>query len=287
MALENKKLRIASLGSSFAAGPGIPPQIEPLSAARSGQNYPHLLAKELDADLTDLSVSGATLLNITVDPQSPPFSNDTFPPQILSVPEDADIITVTAGGNDIGYIGNMIQDASSANMLGSVATAIVRGVKSITSMFNQPQPTVQTTIPLSPEELSERLGDTLDKIHARAPKARIYLVEYLAVLGPSTKPRIDIPFNQERIDHHSQVAYTLQNAYAVAATTRSDWCERVPIHELSLKHALGAEEPWVGGFDLYSIVRGGPVLHPNLDGMKAVAGILLETIRKDTLGQAE
>ncbi|KAJ5656004.1 hypothetical protein N7507_007954 [Penicillium longicatenatum] len=285
MASANKKLRIASLGSSFAAGPGIPPQIEPLSAARSGQNYPHLLAKELDADLTDLSVSGATLLNITVDPQSPPFSNDTFPPQILSVPEDADIITVTAGGNDIGYIGNMIQDAGSATMLGSAVMALVQGVKSITSIFSQP--TVQTTTPLSPEELSERLGDTLDKIHARAPKARIYLVEYLAVLGPSTKPRIDIPFNQERIDYHSQVASTLQNAYAVAAATRSDWCERIPIHELSLKHALGSEEPWVGGFDVSSIIRKGPVLHPNLDGMKAVAGILFETIRKDTPGQAE
>lgn len=285
MAPENKKLRIASLGSSFAAGPGIPPQIEPLSAARSGQNYPHLLAKELDADLTDLSVSGATLLNITVDPQTALSGNDIFPPQILAVPEDADIITVTAGGNDIGYIGNMIQDAASATMLGSAAIALVQGVKSITSIFSRP--TVQTTTPLSPEELAERLGDTLDQIHARAPKARIYLVEYVAVLGPSTKPRIDIPFNQERIDYHSQVASTLQNSFAVATATRSDWCERVPIHELSLKHALGSDEPWVGGFDLYSVVQKGPVLHPNLDGMKAVAGILFETIRKGTPGQAQ
>lgn len=285
MTSKDKKLRIASLGSSFAAGPGIPPQIEPLSAARSGQNYPHLLAKELDADLTDLSVSGATLLNITVDPQTAPFGNDIFPPQIQSVPEDADIITVTAGGNDIGYIGNMMQDAASATMLGSIAVTVIRGVKSIASMFSQS--TVQTTTTLSPEELAERLGDTLDKIHARAPKARIYMVEYVAVLGPSTKPRIDIPFDQERIDHHSQVASTLQNAFAVATATRSDWCERVPIHELSLKHALGSDEPWVGGFDLTSVMQKGPVLHPNLDGMKAVAGILLETIRKGTPGQAD
>lgn len=284
MTSKDKKLRIASLGSSFAAGPGIPPQIEPLSAARSGQNYPHLLAKELDADLTDLSVSGATLLNITVDPQTAPFGNDIFPPQVQSVPEDADIITVTAGGNDIGYIGNMMQDAASATMLGSIAVTVIRGVKSIASMFSQS--TVQTTTSLSPEELAERLGDTLDKIHAKAPKARIYMVEYVAVLGPSTKPRIDIPFDQERIDHHSQVASTLQNAFVVATATRSDWCERVPIHELSLKHALGSDEPWVGGFDLTSVMQKGPVLHPNLDGMKAVAGILLETIRKGTPGQA-
>ncbi|KAJ6006231.1 hypothetical protein N7451_004175 [Penicillium sp. IBT 35674x] len=261
MTSKDKKLRIASLGSSFAA------------------------AKELDADLTDLSVSGATLLNITVDPQTAPFGNDIFPPQIQSVPEDADIITVTAGGNDIGYIGNMMQDAASATLLGSVAITVIRGVKYIASFFSQSRVQAATTI--SPEELVERLGDTLDKIHARAPNARIYLVEYVAVLGPSTKPRIDIPFDQERIDYHSQVASKLQNASAVAAATRSDWCERVPIHELSLKHALGSDEPWVGGFNLSSVMQKGPVLHPNLDGMKAVAGILLETIRKGTPGQAE
>ncbi|KAJ6137826.1 hypothetical protein N7471_004312 [Penicillium samsonianum] len=126
-----KKLKIASLGSSFAAGPDIPPQIEPRAALRSGQNYPHLLAQHLNADLTDLSVSGATLLNITVDPQSTPF-NVTFPPQISNLPEDANIITVTAGGNDINYIGGMIADACDAELQSSVA--------------------------LSPSELAERLG---------------------------------------------------------------------------------------------------------------------------------
>jgi hypothetical protein len=76
--MDQKKLRIASLGSSFAAGPEIPPQIEPLAAMRSGQNYPHLLAQRLNAELTDLSVSGATLLNITVEPQSAPLSEQVF-----------------------------------------------------------------------------------------------------------------------------------------------------------------------------------------------------------------
>ncbi|KAJ5777355.1 hypothetical protein N7520_000601 [Penicillium odoratum] len=284
MASEDKKILIVSLGSSFAAGPGISPQIEPFSAKRSGQNYPHLLAKELDADLTDLSVSGATLLNITREPQTPAFSNDTFPPQISSVPEDADIITVTAGGNDIGYIGNMIQDAESATTLGWAASTLVQGVRSFKSIFSQPS--TQINGPLSPEELPERLGDTLDKLHERAPRARIYLVEYLAVLGPCTKPHVDITFDQETIDHHSQVANALQQAYAVAVATRSDWCERVPIHECSLEHALGSQEPWVNGFS-HSLIREGAVLHPNLNGMKAVAGILLKTIRKGTLKQAE
>ncbi|KAJ5208309.1 hypothetical protein N7449_002688 [Penicillium cf. viridicatum] len=248
-----KKLKIASLGSSFAAGPDIPPQIEPHAALRSGQNYPHLLAQHLNADLTDLSVSGATLLNITVDPQSTAF-NTTFPPQISGLPEDANIITVTAGGNDINYIGGMIADACDAEL--------------------------QSSVSLSPAELAERLGGVLDQIHKRAPGARIFLVEYLAVLGPGTQPSRNIPLTQERIQHYRGVASVLQHAYSVAAEGRADWCETVPIHQLSQEHALGSEKPWVGGFEL------GPLLHPNLDGMKAVADILVETIGKSTLPKA-
>jgi lysophospholipase L1-like esterase len=248
--MDQKKLRIASLGSSFAAGPDIPPQIKPLAAMRSGQNYPHLLAQRLNAELTDLSVSGATLLNITVEPQSASFSEDVFPPQISNLPRDADIITVTAGGNDINYIGGMISDACGATM--------------------------QLPDPLTLDELAQRLGGVLDELHKQAPNARIYLVEYLAILGPDTRPDQDIPFDQERITYHSGVASLLQHAYLAAAESRCDWCERVPIHELSQGHALGSKEPWVGGFD------GGPLLHPNLDGMKAVADVLFDRIRKDS-----
>ncbi|KAJ5294718.1 hypothetical protein PENANT_c014G07637 [Penicillium antarcticum] len=248
--MDQKKLRIASLGSSFAAGPDIPPQIKPLAAMRSGQNYPHLLAQLLNAELTDLSVSGATLLNIIVEPQSAPLFEHVFPPQISDLPGDADIITVTAGGNDINYIGGMISDACGAPM--------------------------QSPDPLTLDQLAQRLGDVLDELHKLAPKARIYLIEYLAILGPDTQPEQDIPFNQERITHHSGVASLLQHAYSAAAESRRDWCERVPIHELSLGHALGSKEPWVGGFD------GGPLLHPNLAGMKAIADVLFERIRNDS-----
>lgn len=276
----NKKLQIASLGSSFAAGPGIPPQIEPRAAMRSGQNYAHLLSQQLNAELTDLTVSGATLLNITVDPQTAPFSKEIFPTQLSNLPEDADIITVTAGGNDINYIGGMISDAWAATIPGAIINTLIGGLKALRSAVSSESP-VQSSDPLSPSELAERLGEVLDKIHTRAPKARIFLVEYLAVLGPDTRPSQDIAFNQERLEHHRQVASALQNAYVVAAESRGDWCERVPVHELSLGHALGSKEPWVGGFDLSTVVRRGPILHPNLDGMRAIADLLISRAQKE------
>lgn len=257
METKNKKLQIASLGSSFAAGPGIPPQIQPMGAGRSGRNYPHLLAQQLDAELTDLTVSGSTLLDITVNQRIDPLTGELFPTQLSNLPEDADIITITAGGNDINYIGGLASDACAA--LG----------------LETPIPNTGT---LSPDELAGRLGGVLDAIHERAPGACIFLVEYLAVLGPDTRPGQDIPVNQERVDHYLGLASAMSRAYGDAAQSRSEWCQRVPVNDLSLGHALGSEEPWVGGFD----GSDGPTLHPKLVGMKAVADLLFETIKEGT-----
>ena len=62
-------LHIAALGSSFAAGPAIEPIVD-TTARRSSNNYAHLTAAALDAKLTDLTSSGATLLNVLSQPQS-------------------------------------------------------------------------------------------------------------------------------------------------------------------------------------------------------------------------
>lgn len=252
MKSSDKKLKIASLGSSFAAGPDIPPQLKPLEAMRSGNNYPHLLAKHLNADLTDLTVSGATLLNITVDWQDS-WSSLKFPPQISGLPQDTDVVTITAGGNDLNYIGGLISDACGGDV-------------------QRPS--------LSPNELAERFGGVLDEIHKRAPTARVFLVEYLAILGPETKANQDIPLSQERIDYHCRIASILQNAYAVVEQDRSEWCERVTIHHLSQGHVLGSKEPWVGS------LTSGPLFHPNLAGMEAVAGILADHVQKRFPSQA-
>ena len=77
-------LHYAALGSSFAAGPGIPP-IANADAGRSARNYPHLLAQRLGARLTDLTVSGATTATILDEPQLT-FTGASFPPQSGSLP---------------------------------------------------------------------------------------------------------------------------------------------------------------------------------------------------------
>lgn len=93
---------VVALGSSFAAGPGIDPIVD-RSALRSGRDYPHLLAERLGAELTDLTVSGATTATILDRPQRT-VRGCWFPPQADGIPADADLGTITAGGNDLGYM---------------------------------------------------------------------------------------------------------------------------------------------------------------------------------------
>ena len=101
-------IHIAALGSSFAAGPNIYP-IENEAARRSSRNYAHQLAAKIQASsqenkltLTDLTVSGASILNVLEEPQR--VGGVVFPPQLRGLPPDADIVTFTCGGNDVKYI---------------------------------------------------------------------------------------------------------------------------------------------------------------------------------------
>ncbi|KAJ5380514.1 uncharacterized protein N7496_002942 [Penicillium cataractarum] len=272
------QLHIVSLGSSFAAGPGIHLQEDPCAARRSTKNYPHLLAASLNAKLTDLTASGSTLLNITTEPQSAPFSKATFAPQISKIPSDVNIITITAGGNDLGYIGGIFKDAWDNSLLGKTINLFIHAVRKIASAFGSSKS--ESVANLSPDGLVTRLGSVVDEIHERFPEARIFLVEYLAVFGPATKPKVDVGLSQERIDHHRNAASALQSAYEIIALTRSEWCTRVPMHTISQTHALGSEEPWVEGFSMQLLFQRGPMFHPNLRGMESVASHLLDLIKK-------
>jgi lysophospholipase L1-like esterase len=259
-------VRIVNLGSSFSAGPGIPPQVN-IAAGRSGANFANLLAKELNAELTDLSVSGATLLNITETPQV--ANGQTFPPQIQGVPEDADIVLVLGGGNDMSYVGSLFMEHTWM----MTAFSILNRLKGV-SMPAMPAAADE-------DEVIRRFGKVLDAVNAKAPKARVIIVEYLTLLGLDTKPVIDVPFDAERLKYHQAVAMKLQSATSKAVDSRSNWCERVPIAELSQGHGIGSAEPWVFGCTAMEQLTGKTWYHPNGEGMKAVAKILHEHINKN------
>ena len=251
-------LRIAALGSSFAAGPSIEP-IENQAAGRSSRNYAHQLAEKLNAELVDLTVSGATILNVLDEKQA--TGGQVFDPQLDHLPADVDIVTLTCGGNDINYLGSLTHDTLVSHL--GAKHPLAAGIS------NAPA--------LDPQTLTDRLVKVLDKIHKVAPQSKVYLVEYPAIIGNHTRSRYDIALTAKRIKHYEAVADMLAQAYVDAAEARS-FSEVVAIAELSRDHGLGSEEPWIRGFSVDMMLYGPATYHPNLAGHTAVAGTLYRQI---------
>src|SRR6476469_9483708 len=90
-----------ALGDSYAAGPLIPNPLLPLGCLKSSNNYAHLAAPGIGLTLRDATCSGAETEDMTnpqnVDPDGP------NPPQFNSLNAETTVVSVTIGGNDIGF----------------------------------------------------------------------------------------------------------------------------------------------------------------------------------------
>src|SRR3984957_20546701 len=92
--------RYVALGSSMAAGPGIRPSAAgaPFGAGRSARNYAHLVAERLKFDLIDVTFSGVTTAHVLAGRQR------GAQPQIQALDGSEELVTITIGGNDVGYV---------------------------------------------------------------------------------------------------------------------------------------------------------------------------------------
>jgi lysophospholipase L1-like esterase len=244
--------KLVALGSSFASGPGLKPY-KNTEAMRSERNYASLLAKHIDADLFDLTSGGSTLLNIIEDPQG------SLPPQIEGIPPDADIITITSGGNDMAYVGRIALESAAASWLTWPLAQLYQGRIRDNDMDE--------------EKLVARFREVIAQIRRRAPQAQIILVEYLTLIGSDYRPDIHGPLNTEQAAAAQQRAAILQRVYAKAAKDQ-DRCSVLSVAERSMKHGVGSLEPWVTGYSLGMMFGGATPWHPNALGMAEIAKML-------------
>lgn len=286
---------LASVGSSFASGPGIPP-VADARAGRSAANYGALLARHVGATaFTDLTVAGATLLNITTEPQvvvaygsgvdgGDDDSTSTFPPQITQLPADADVVLVLGGGNDIGYIGGFFVDA--ARSLPYVRD--IMGLPPGSTADDVPDLPLPDDEALWPDNhptqgLAARYAAVLDAIHEACPRAHVLVVEYLAMLGPHTRAGgVDVPFTDEQMGRHRATARVLDDATRLVVTyggrDRGTWCSIVPVAELSSAgHAIGSPDPWVSSISP-ELLHNMCAFHPNAQGMVAVEKLVYQKL---------
>lgn len=256
-------MRYVALGSSFAAGPGVAP-VADVGAERSGRNYAHQLAERLGMDLLDATVSGASTNNLLYQPQV--TTTGTRAPQVHAVGPGTRLVTITAGGNDVCYIGAVIQRWSAA-----VARREGRYDQWRAEQEEFAPDPVQAyrLLPL----VRDRLAEVVRAVRDRSPRARVVLVDYLTVLGPDVERVPDMPLDPGGLAALRRLGEGLVEATAAAARTTG--ADLVPASAASLGHGVGSATPWVTDDGR----RGEPVpFHPNLAGMTAVANLLVDLL---------
>jgi lysophospholipase L1-like esterase len=246
--------RYVALGSSMAAGPSIRPRAAgaPFAAGRSARNYPHLVAERLSLDLVDVTFSGATTAHVLVDRQR------GVPPQVAVLDGSETLVTITIGGNDVGYIPLLM-----AASLPRIARRLPLLGGRIAELLDR--------------EMRDRaLADVFDSLCAvgtairqRAPHARVFFVDYLTVLPPAGAEAP--PLSTDVADLGRHVAATLERHTAEAAATTD--CELVCAAEASRQHHAWSADPWTVRTGVPLPGRPAP-LHPNGAGMRAVAELI-------------
>lgn len=249
-----------AMGSSFAAGPGIPAYYEspPTPCARSTGNYAHLLAARLSLSLTDVSCSGATTAHLS-GPRPVP-AGPSIPPQLDALTADTRLVTVTIGGNDIGYIGRL--NAAGCNMLAAQS-------------YDKEK---CASVPMPDEAAYAVLAASMDSIakevRRRSPGARLVFVDYLTILPEAGDCEAARLFDFDARDSRD-VARRLAAITAKAAADNG--ADILKASELSRGHDACSADPWMNGYPIWS--GGGAPFHPNAKGMIAVADALEALLR--------
>ncbi|WP_090039263.1 MULTISPECIES: SGNH/GDSL hydrolase family protein [unclassified Leifsonia] len=258
---------MVALGSSFAAGAGISPVID-RQANRSANNYPHLVAGAIGAHLTDATISGATTETILRKPQRVGLRR--LAPQMESFPRytDVELVTLTAGGNDLRYLGTLMSVAYGSWLEARPATRVL-GRRLRTAVIASP-PTQRDV-----HAAARGLASIVEAVHERVPSTRVLLVNYLTVVGPETTPSRAAPFTDSELALFRRIADQLKEAFVMAEHLSA--AELVDVASMSETHGLGSADPWVQGFAPRS-TRQAALFHPTLAGMRAVAAAVVDHI---------
>ena len=248
-----------ALGDSFVSGPFIPFQrTDPLSCFKSTQNYPSVLARRLGVtNFTDISCGGADTPDMFAPQQGIPGQSVA---QLSALEPDTDLVTVSIGGNDIGFM-SIILSCATASVLDPLGSPCKR-------QFG--------------DELADRVAATAPKVAAvlqgikeRAPRARVVVVGYLRILPPSHGCWPVVPISKGDVPYLDNVQQQLNGMLGTQAELAG--ATFVNAYDISLGRDVCAApwKKWVEG-----IIPTSPAfpVHPNAAGMKAVGNQVADAL---------
>lgn len=199
-----------ALGDSYSSGTGAGEYFDQ-ECLRSNLAYPKLLAAGTGADLTFAACSGAT-------------GADLLAEQLEPLDAETDLVTVTIGGNDIGWA--------------EAVAACITPLSQCTDDIEAAEARVRT-------ELPALLDGVYGAITDRAPAARVYVLGY---------PRL---FNEvDECDALGQVSVAEQRrmnqaadllAETIAAAAAAHGLTYVDVRDVFVGHAVCDEVPYLHG----------------------------------------
>ncbi len=250
-----------ALGDSYAAGPLIPNPLLPLGCLKSSNNYAHLAAPGIGLTLRDATCSGAETEDMTnpqnVDPDGP------NPPQFNSLDASTTVVSVTIGGNDIGF-SEVAQSCITINPFSHPCLD-----KYNSGGVNQLKARIDATAP--------KVAAVLQGIKSRSPSAKIYVVNYPAIFpetGFGCWPQMPIGFQDVPYlrTTQKQLNSMLATQASAAGATLVNWYGASIGHDACKGTSTRWVEPLVPG------TAAAPI-HPNKAGMQGGANALLAAVK--------
>lgn len=224
--------RYVALGDSYSADPGIGSSRKdwPSGCMQSSKNFPRRVqAKMKFKNFTDMSCSGATLENV-LDGQQ--FG---LGPQIDTLTEDTTLVTLIGGVNDI-YFNLDLQ------RLGAHRRA-------------------HTSRPWG--AMTSRFDKVLSEIHDRAPRAHVFVLNYLTLL-PRNSTCSQLGLNETTLEHMFPIQENLSSIIRDVVNRHN--ATLIDVADESRSHTCCDETPYTSG------TTGNPTpWHPTDDGVQFMA----------------
>lgn len=224
-----------ALGDSFAAGVGSRSYQGDDRCYRSPKSYPALVAERYALPLTLAACSGAV-------------TADVVETQAWSLQSETRYVTVTIGGNDVGF-SSVLTRCALPGWLGGCGPALDRGLRTLRG------------------SLPGRLDEVLRTINRRSPRATVVVTGYPRLFGSEDCSALTFfsPAERARLNAATDELDALIEDRARAAGGR--YVDPEPAFG---SHAWCDHRSWVNGpsrplLDAY---------HPNADGHAAYAGLV-------------
>jgi lysophospholipase L1-like esterase len=254
--------KYVAMGSSFAAGPGVPDLLPDQACGRSSHNYAHLAAAALGLELTDVSCAGATIDNIVSTPQN------AEPLQLAALTADTKLVTITIGGNDVTYGATLV----------ACALAGADGRSCLTAAADAGAPDVDRAAidALLAGEESE-LVSMLEAVKSAAPEALVYLLAYPRMLPEPPAPCPPyVQIQPADGDYAADLGARLEAAFVAAAHAAGVHFLDVYAESRGHDACASPDQRWVEG----QATPASAPYHPNAAGMRAQAELLVTALTR-------